>query len=108
MKRNQNNKVSIKNLFLLNLLLLEHSVIMVEDFEFVVTSQVLLVTSLVVWFVAKRKISVGIIFFFLFAVSVAWKWILMVIKEGGGVGEFGSNGKEATVNRVLDGSMYPF
>ena len=75
----KNSKVSLKKLFIFCFLLCEHSIIMVEDFEFAVTSQAVLVTSLVVWFVSKKKISVGLITIFLFTISVAWKWILLVI-----------------------------
>jgi hypothetical protein len=71
-------KLSLKSLVLCNLLMLEHSIVMVEDYQFVLASQVTLVTSLIVWIVAKRKISVGLLCLLVFVVSVAWKWILMV------------------------------
>ena len=74
----KNKQLSVKSLFLINLVLLEHSVIMVEDFELVATSHVMLLASVFAWFVTKRRISVGLLVFFILVVSVAWKWILLV------------------------------
>jgi hypothetical protein len=39
---------------------------------------VALVTAAIVWVIAKRKISIGLLFVFLFVISVAWKWVLLV------------------------------
>lgn len=72
--------VSIKTLSWLFLLTCEHSIIMLEDFSFVLTTQITLLTVFVIWIIGKRKLSIGLLMTLIFVLSVVWKWILLVKK----------------------------